>query len=200
MDETVTLRPRFGRIPAASVALIAAAGIVAICVSGDLTQFRYIGILLLLAFLSWLTYWRPAVILSPAGVEFINLFRTRRITWPAIQRIETKYALTIHTEAGKFTAWAAPSPSRFAAGRVSKRDVTGLPESTYSAQKRVGLGDLPNSDSGIAALQVRRRWEGYRDAGLLDSPDGTGVVTTWHRASLAVFAALVLACVLPFIL
>jgi len=199
MDETVTLRPRFGRIPAALVALIAAVGIIAAIVSRDTNQLRYIGLLLLVAFLAWLTYWRPAVVISPAGVELVNLFRTRRVTWPAIQRIETKYALTLYTAVGKFTAWAAPAPSRLAAGRASKRDVTGLPESTYSAEKRVGLGDLPHSDSGAAALQVRRRWESYRDAGLLDRPEGTGVVTTWHWLSVVAFAALIVASILSFV-
>jgi hypothetical protein len=199
MDETVTLRPRFGRIPAAAVCIIAALGIVSLFVPGDPSQLRFIGVLLLVGFLSWLTYWRPAVILSPAGVEFINLFRTRRITWPAIQRIETKYALTVYTAAGKFTAWAAPAPSRFAVGRASKGDVAGLPESTFSAGERVGLGDLPNSDSGAAALQVRRRWESYRDAGLLEGLEGTGVVTTWHTISIVVFGVLVLASILAFV-
>lgn len=98
-------------------------------------------------------------------------------------------------------AWAAPAPGIFAATRVSGSDLRGLPESTYSSDNRIGPGDIPTSDSGLAGYHVRRQWEQYRDAGLLDDEgarriEGTGVETTWHWRYLAILGGLVIVSVI----
>ncbi len=201
MDKTVTLRPLFGRILTVMVWAIGAAVIISVVVSGEWQQLRTaLAPVLLLCFAVWMAFWAPRVSLSPAGVELVNLMRTRTISWPAIQRIETKYTLTLYTAVGRFSAWAAPAPSRFAVLGASRRDVRGLPDSTFSAENRIGLGDLPTSDSGLAAMQIRKAWEGYRDQGLLGTVDGTGVTTRWHPVTIAILGVLVIVVVLGIVL
>jgi hypothetical protein len=201
MEEPVTLRPVFGRVLTILIWAIVGAVIIALVVAGDWVHLATaIAPLLLVAFATWMGFWAPCVKLSPAGVELVNVFRTRTVSWPAIQRIETKYSLTLYTKVGRFSAWAAPAPSRFAAMTASRKDLGGLPESTFSAENRVGLGDLPTSDSGLAALHVRRAWEGYRDAGLLGAVEGTGVKTRWHPVILVVLAVLVVGVILSITL
>jgi hypothetical protein len=201
MEKTTTLRPVFGRIITALIAAIGIAVIVSLIATG---QFRQLGLslspVLLTVYVVWMLFWAPCVRLSPAGVELVNIIRTQTVSWPAIQRIETKYALTLYASDRKYVAWAAPAPSRFAAMSASRRDIKGLPESTFSAENRIGLGDLPTSDSGAAAMRVRRAWEGYRDAGLLGPVEGTGVTTTWHPVIIAVFGILVVGTVLSIAL
>lgn len=199
MNESVTLRPRFGKVLAIAVWLIVVFSLVTLVIEGNIEHLlRFTWGLLLIALGAWLLFWRPAVTISTAGVDFINLLRTRHITWPAIQRVDTKYSLTLYTTAGKFSAWAAPAPSRVSAARASKQDLRGLPESTYGAGNSVALGDIPSSDSGLAGYHVRRQWEALRDAGHLDSGvvEGSGVTTTWHRFSAIALGVLVIATAL----
>jgi hypothetical protein len=192
-----TLRPRFSRVLTVLVWVIVACALGAFVFTGNVAELgRAVAPLLLLAYLTWMMFWKPSVTVGPAGVEFVNLLRTHRITWPAINRIDTKYALTLYTPTGRFVAWSAPAPSRLAVMRASKQDMRGLPESTYGAENRIGIGDIPSSDSGLASLHVRRHWEHYRDAGLLGEVEGTGVVTTWHRVPMVILAVLVVAVVL----
>ena len=199
MNESVTLRPRFGKVLCISVWVIMAVVLVSLIATLDGERIlRFTPGLLLIAFGAWLLFWRPAVRVEPFGVEFINLLRTRTISWPAIQRIDTKYALTLYTTGGKFSAWAAPAPGRGTLNRANKQDLRGLPESTYGPGNSVALGDVPSSESGAASLVVRRQWEALRDAGHLESGavEGTGVTTTWHYYSAAALAVLIIASVL----
>lgn len=204
MTEPVVLRPRFGLVLCFIVWAIVALCIVSLIVQGDpIALLRFAPAFLLAAFACWVLFWAPAVRIDEGGVSLINLVRTVRITWPAVATIETKYAMTVRTVAGvKHTAWAAPGPSRFSTYRATKADLTNLPESTYSAGNSVGIGDVPHSDSGIAALYARRYWEQLRADGYLDSGvvEGSGVVITWHRTTLIVLAVLVVATLVGILL
>lgn len=198
MNEIITLRPRFGQVLTIVVAVIVVAGLVSFVVVGDYAGLaRAAGIMLLLAFGTWLLFWSPSVSVDPAGVVIRNLIREHRITWPAIERIDTRYALELYTTAGKFTAWAAPAPNRLSSTRAGRNDLKGLPESTYGAGGSIRPGDLPTSESGQASLLVRRQWEAMRNAGHLDAGvvEGSGVVTTWLWTHVAVLAMLVIASV-----
>lgn len=177
--------------------------IVAVCVvalflqGDDFSALRFAPAFLLAAYLCWMLFWGPCVRVDAAGVALVNIVRTVRITWPAIASVDTKYSLTIRTAHGKYTAWAAPGPSRFTTYRATKSDLSNLPKSTYGAGGSVGIGDVPSSDSGIAALNVRRTWEKLLEGGYLDSGvvEGTGVVATWHTNQLIVLGVLVVATV-----
>jgi len=121
--------------------------------------------LALVGFMAWALYWRPKVVVSAGGVRVVNVFRTLDIPWPAIQEIETKWALTLGTAFGTVRAWAAPAPGRqlLHRARPSDRKIGG-----YRRGDTARPSDLPQSDSGAAAQIVRQRWSHHREAGHLD--------------------------------
>lgn len=195
-QDSVTLRSRFGIGLVIVVWLILAAVFISMIVGLQGLQLaRYTALFALIAYVLWILLWSPSVTIAPSGVTIRNLLRSHAVSWPAIQRIDTRFSLTLYTTAGKIPAWSAPAPSRFAAQRAARSEVRrSLPESTYLAGS-IRPGDIPQSDSGIAALYVRRYWEQMRDEGHLDSGvvEGTGVVTTWLlRESLVLFGLLLL--------
>jgi hypothetical protein len=117
----------------------------------------------------WAVLWRPQVEVDDAGVRLVNVFRTVSLPWPSIQAIDTKWALTLVTAYGIYTAWAAPAPGAAATMRTHRSETKGLPDSTYGPEG-IRPGDLPSSASGETALLIRERWEKLRDAGYLDDP------------------------------
>lgn len=192
-SETTTLRSRFGQTLVVVVWAIIAAFAVALIAQGQILPILKYGALpVLAAFVVWLLMWSPSVTIGPSGVTVRNLLRTNDVSWPAIQRIDTRFALTLYTSAGTIVAWSAPAPSRFAALRSTRSDLSNLPESSYLAGS-IRPGDIPKSDSGLAALYVRRYYEQLRDAGYLDSGaiEGSGVGTTWLLRESCVLLALV---------
>jgi hypothetical protein len=195
-QDSTTLRSRFGIVLVIVMWLILAAVLISMVVGLQLLELaRYAPLLLLIGYVLWILLWSPSVTIAPSGVTVRNLLRSHAVSWPAIQRIDTRFSLTLYTTAGRIPAWSAPAPSRFAALRLSRSDVgRSLPESTYLAGS-IRPGDIPQSDSGLAALYVRRYWEQLRDEGYLESGvvEGSGVVTTWLlRESLALFGLLLL--------
>ena len=201
MEQSVTLRPRFGRVLTVIVGALIVFALGSLVAAGSAHLLaRSAAPLVFFGFLVWMTFWAPCIRIDPAHVSFVNVVRTRDFSWPAIQRIDTKYALTLYTAEGKFTAWSAPAPGRHSATLVSKGDLKGLPESTFGAEGRIALGDIPTSDAGLAALHVRRIWEQYRDAGLFVGIDGSGVVTTWHKTTIVILVVLFVATVLSLTL
>lgn len=202
-SDSTTLRSRFGRVLVIVVWAILVAFLVSLIVElNPNSLLRDTPLILLGGFGVWLLMWSPSVTIAPSGVTVRNLLRTNDISWPAIQTIDTRFALTLQTPAGKIVAWSAPAPSRFAALRATRTELADLPESSF-AMGGIRPGDIPQTDSGLAALYVRRYWEQLRDAGYLDSGvvEGTGVVTRWLRREtatligLVVVSALVLALV-----
>jgi Bacterial PH domain len=192
--DSVTLRPRFGQVLTVIVGLICSAALVTYVVIGDFAGLaRYAWPLLLVAFLSWMLFWSPSLTVDPGGVVIRNLLREHRVSWPAILRIDTKYALTLYTNRGKYTAWSAPAPSILATTRATRSDLKSLPESTYGAGGGIRPGDLPTSDSGLAGFLVRQKYEALRDAGHLDKAvvEGRGVTTRWLLPNAIVLAILV---------
>jgi hypothetical protein len=197
--EVVEYRPRFGRVLAAAVAVLGVAGLVSGFAADWRATLPYLPVIAVVVLWVWAAYWRPAVIVTPAGVELRNISRTIELPWPANERVETRYALTLHTAYGTYAAWAAPASGRsrsMAAGGDAARD---LPESTYQAGT-VGSGDLLVSSSGQAAAIVRSRWEELRDAGLLDDPrvERSRPTVRWHVATLVALAVLAAASVAAF--
>jgi hypothetical protein len=194
--DSTTLRSRFGRVLTVIVWVVLAVFLVGFVIQLDgLQLLRYTPVIVLMGYLTWLLMWSPSVTIAPQGVTVRNLIRSTVVSWPAIERIDTRFALTLYTRAGRVTAWSAPAPSRFASYRATRGELAKLPESTYLAGA-IRPGDIPHSDSGLAALYVRRYWEQLRDAGYLDSGvvEGTGTVTTWlPREAFALIGLAVLA-------
>ena len=198
VNETVTFQPAFARGLSAVAAVLSAVALALTAVGDPTSALRYLPVFLLVPLAVWTLYGRPAVVISDGGVELRNVTRTVHLPWPAIRRIDTKYALTLETAYGVFAAWAAPAPSRTAAVHATRNVMQHQPESAYHAG---GLrpGDLAGTASGDAAGYVRRRWEQLRDAGHLDDPrlERATPQVRWHLwpavtlAVLAVAAAVV---------
>jgi Bacterial PH domain len=194
-EDSTTLRSRFGRVLVVFVWVVCAGVVVSLVAQFNLSDFvKSIALVALAAYGIWLLFWSPSVTIAPSGVTVRNILREHAISWPAIQRVDTRYALTIYTSGRKITSWSAPAPSRFAAMRAPRLDLTRLPESSYDADTlSVRPGDIPQSASGQAALYVRRYWQQLRSAGYLDSGviEGTGVVTRWLRNETVILLGLV---------
>jgi len=198
IETDITMPSRFGRILAVVTALIAGYGLVFTVVEAGwegllVSSWPFVFIV----YFAYAIFWAPSVTVSDGGVTLRNVLRTIHLPWPAIQRIDTKFALTLYTSYGHFAAWAAPAPTRYSVGQTDKSDLARLPESTYFAGT-VRPGDNPASDSGQAALVVRQRWEALRDAGHLDSarlekerPD-----IHWHLVTIVALVVLGAAAVL----
>lgn len=196
--DVVEYRPAFGRVLAVVVAALGVGGLVTGLVADPGATWPFVAPVLLVVALVGAAYWRPAVVVSPAGVELRNVTRTIELPWPAIQRVDTKYALTLHTAYGDYAAWAAPAPSRARVTVSGTDDAAHLPGSSYGAGGSVRPGDLASTASGQAAILVRSRWEELRDAGLLDDPriEHARPRVRWHVGTLAAIVVLIAASAL----
>jgi hypothetical protein len=117
---------------------------------------------------------RPQIRVTESGVEIVNPYREFEISWSAIERIDTKWGLTLQVGNRKYGAWSAPAPGRHSSYRAARFEGKHLPESSYLAGT-VRPGDLVSSDSGAAAYTIRKEWERRRDLGLLNTPAATSV-------------------------
>ena len=138
----------------------------------------------------WAIFWRPSVEVSDAGVRMVNVTRTIDIPWPAVVAVETRYALTLDTAYGRFSAWAAPAPGAGPALRTAMRNRPRRDTGTNDSDETVTsttIGELEGTPSGDAAMIVRRRWERLKDAGHLDDPriefDDAPIRWHWHVAA-----------------
>ena len=215
LPETAVIRPTSGKVLTVVIGLFAAVGLFSFVYRGewrDALGFTPLGVVVV--YLCWLLFWYPSVTVEPSGVRVRNPLRTFQVSWPAIVRIDTRYALTLFTRTTKkIVAWSAPSPSRYAGINTVRPDLSGLNPNlgrtsdgvetpgeglSRPAVDSVKLGDIPRSESGLAALHVRRAWTALRDAGYLDSGvlEGTGVVTRWNAAPLGAAGILIVLAVL----
>ncbi|KHL01678.1 PH domain-containing protein [Sinomonas humi] len=147
---------------------LAAFGLVVTLAQSGITGLRFAAPLALMAFAGWSLFWRPAVVVSDAGVELVNPLRRIGVSWEALAFVDTKYALTLGTGAGRFAAWAAPAPGVLGARHARPESLTGLPATSYGPGQTVRPGDLSHTVSGQAALLVRRRWADQVERGLLE--------------------------------
>ncbi|MBB2923878.1 PH domain-containing protein [Cellulomonas cellasea] len=190
--DDVELRPGFGRVLTYGTWLVCAATVVATVLDDPVEGLRVAAPAALVSLVVWALFGRPAVVVTPAGVELRNVLRTVELPWPTIQLVDTRFALTLRTAYGTYAAWAAPAPSRSTALRAGPGDLAEVPGSARGAGGAVRPGDLPSTPSGEAALVVRRRWEQLRDAGHLDDPrlERERPRVRWHVRTLAAVAVL----------
>jgi hypothetical protein len=184
-----TFKARTNRWFAGFSWFVAAAGLAGLVVAGGLPALAGASPLLLIAYLGWLLFWRPAVVVDDAGVTIENPFRAVRVPWAALVHVDTRYALTLVTPGKSYGAWAAPAPGIWGGRNARPEDLRGLPDSTYGPGNSVRPGDLKTTDSGQAAQLVRGRWQQLVDSGLLDAgaADTTPVTVTfrWREAAVA---------------
>lgn len=194
--QPTTFRPVFGRVLAIVVGVIVVLGLVGFVVIGDgLALVRFAWGPLFVAVAAFGAFWFPSVSVAEHEVTVRNVFSTAHVPWPAIQRVDTKFALTLFLPEGKkVTAWASPAPNRYAA------QVGMTKETKLAARDQGGAirpGDLLDTPSGAVAYVIRRNWEELRDDGKLDAGVEPGSVRRdWHWPLIAALAVLGLATVL----
>lgn len=198
--QPTTFRPLFGRILAVVVAAIVALGLAGFVVIGDgPALLRYAWGPLLVVAAAFAAFWFPSVSVAEHEVTVRNVLSTWHVPWPAIQRVDTKYALTLYLPEGrKISAWASPAPNRYAAQVGITR------ETKLAAREQGGAirpGDLLDTPSGAVAYVIRRHWEELRDDGKLDAGVEPGSLRRdWHWPVIATLAVLAVATVLGFAL
>lgn len=184
--ETV-LRPRFGQVLAAAVIAICLVAVIGFALIGDTAALlRGLFPLALGAIGSLALFWRPSVRITPAELVLTNPFRTVRITWPAVQEIETQWSLIVTAGDRRFSAWAAPRESAMSSGRrrPSHAHGTGGDPPAHSSSRGVP------GNGALAGALAARQWQAYRDRGLLGAVEGTGVEVHWHGRTIAVLVLL----------
>ncbi len=155
------LRPSGSRVLAVLTWVVVVGGTLTMVVSdrGDLAHS-----LAPLAFISLLVYvtlWRPAVAVDDRAVRLENTLRRIVVPYPQLLEIDTRWALTLHTTAGRYVAWAAPASGRRHTSLPSHSARHGL-EAGADPAGGVRSSAVPDTDSGAAALAVRTRWEASR--------------------------------------
>ena len=150
---------------------------------------------ILLSYLGWLTYWAPNLELADELVILRNPFRTIRLNLAAVTRIDTKFALSLYVQEVRFVAWAAPAPGRHSVARTARSELTYLPKASYGIAGTIGLGDLPNSDSGAAAYLIRNNWQQVQDRLVVEVAGTAGAAATgfssqWHFARIGILLLL----------
>lgn len=179
--QEVHYRPAFGRVLSVVTMVLCAAAIGALIWDDPLSALRYAWPLVFVAILAWALFWRPELHVEPHGVTVVNVLRTHFLPWPAVQSIDTRFALTLQTRTQRVPVWATPAPGRHRALGLASKDFDGV-----GASARGPLGELRPSDavstpSGNLAQTIRGQWEELRDAGLLAAGEEPGgEKTTWH--------------------
>jgi Bacterial PH domain len=186
-------RPAFGRALTVAIAALCAVTAIVTFIGGGLDDLLQFGPwLALTAGACWATFWRPCVEVSDGGVRLVNVTRTIDVPWPAITGVETRWALTLLTAYGKFTAWAAPAPGRGPMRKATRVDAN-LIGRAVGAQRAAAPLEISPGAAKEAAEIVRDHWERLRAAGHLDNPmlEHERVPVRWHVGTMAVGIVLV---------
>jgi len=193
-------RPAFGRVLTIVVGIVALTGMVGLVIGDDLQSLLRFGAwFVLLVAVTIALYWMPVVEVLEHEVLVRNPLSTWHVPWPEIQRIDTKWALTLYTRSVRIEAWAAPSSGRYTVFTLGPDD-TKVSETARLAGS-IRPGDTLSSESGAAANHIRRHWEQLRDDGLLDGAVEVGALRRdWHPRTIALLAALATLGVLGLVL
>jgi hypothetical protein len=193
------LRPAFGRVLTVITVAICAAGVIGFVVGGDIGGLlRYSWGLMLVAAVAVCALWLPSLAITEAEVTVRNVFSTIHVPWAAIERVDTKWALTLYIGERRVTAWASPAPSRYSSQVSNTSDARLAGEASGS---NIRPGDLLNTDSGAAAWLIRRHGEELRQDGVIGAgADSVTVRRDIHWIAIGALSALTAATVLGFAL
>jgi hypothetical protein len=182
-SEPYRYRPLFGRVLTVVVAIIGVVGLVGLAVLGDWANLATtVWPLVFFGGLVYALFWRPMISVDERGLTVVNIFRTVLLPWAALERIDTRYSLTLFTPTRKVPVWAAPGPS-------ARR--------TTASDRGVGRGPASLRIADV----VNERWDALREAGALTETDReAGVTARTHWITIAVLVALAVASVLSVIL
>lgn len=135
------------------------------------------GVLTLLAVVASLSVayvfaWRPEVVVDDAGVLLRNLVRDVHVPWNRLERVGTRWALSLETTDGRsFPSWAvtARNRSRDSAGRrgvggvLAGQDLGALDRRLgvpADSEPAAGLRDhVTGGSTGLVSERIVTRWE-----------------------------------------
>jgi len=199
--DEVVYRPAFGRVLAVVTVVVSAIGVVALLWVDAAAGIRYVWPIILVAALAWALFWRPSLHVEQHGVTVENVLRTYFVPWPAIEDVDTRYSLTLYTVNGRISVWAAPAPGRHRMMGLAQKDFDGVGDSARSELGGLRPADALSLPSGNLAQLIRGHWEQLRDAGAFArGVDPESSTVTWHKATITVLAALVLATLAGLVL
>jgi len=213
--------PVGARIGAACVLAIAAWWAVDLALAGRVAELvRALPWLLLVGVVDYAVFWRPAVLVDDEGVGLRNIVRDVRVPWGALTALDTRYALTLVTDGGRYQSWAAAAPGKPSllkrgffdrrlasgqevpeAGRRDAADPRWLAEGARGERSSAAL----TSDSGAAAFLVDQRWRRWqattataaRPDPTHEAPGSSGRPSvTWNVPLATTAVVLLLACLL----
>ncbi len=149
-------RPPVGVLVTVLWAVVTVVWLGAAALAGWRSLLVQLPVALLVAGLVYATCTRPLVAVGPDGVLLRNVLRDVRVPWPALEAVETKYALTLTAGGRRFAAWAAPAPSRFTTTRATPSDLRSLAWDPDDGP--IPASATLRSDAGAAAALIRRFW------------------------------------------
>lgn len=195
--QEVSYRPAFGRTLAVVTVVVCAAGVVALFWADAPSAIRYVWPIILVAVIAWALFWRPSLLMQEHGLTIENVFRTYFVPWPAIQGIDTRYSLTIHTSRGRIPVWATPAPPRHRTFGLAQKDFDGVGPTARGEHGSLRPSDALTTPSGNLAQAIRGHWERLRESGAFASGEDPDAFTvTWHYATVIAVAALIAATVI----
>ncbi len=174
-----TFRPLFGRVLAVVVGVVVVLGLAGFVLAGEYASLvRFAWPALLIGVGAFAAFWFPSIAVAEHEVTVRNVFSTVHVPWPAIQRVDTKWALTLyvsdeHRPGGKkVSAWASPAPNRYAAQVGPTKDARLAAKDQGGA---IRPGDLLETPSGAVAFVIRSHWDDLRESGALDARRRAGL-------------------------
>lgn len=191
MSRPVVFRPRGGVVLAAVAIAICAVALIWLLVTdgfGGLLLWSWP--IVAFAWLAYALYIRPCVIVTDGFVEIRNPLRSHRVPWGDVDRVESRYALTVRTHSGTvIRAWAAPAPGARQALSTRREDV----RNTFGDDETRRPSDALGTQSGDATAIVMRHLDAFARSGEPARPGGT--TTTWAVLPAVVTVALLGAAV-----
>jgi hypothetical protein len=175
MGTTEVLRSRSSQALAVAMVIASVLALGTAVPYGLDALLTYGGAIALVGVLAWAVFWEPHVEVSDGGVKVANTLRTIEVPWPAVESIDGRYGLRLHTPYGKVVAWGADAP----VGRKRSRGVVG------------------ETAAAVIERQVELRAAGHLADPKLEQP---ALRTTWHvRTSAAISVLVVATVVLPLL-
>jgi len=101
----------------------------------------------------WIFVIMPKIVYSNQRIEIHNPFTTVKVPWTEVIGYLTKYSFTVQTVTAKYSSWAAPAPSIFAARRTHKAD---FKSRDLTSKTIITPSESPNSASGAAYVLAMR--------------------------------------------
>ncbi len=138
MAHTQVYRSGTTRALGAVTVLICLGGLVTLALRHEGQLLRFGPALVLAAWLVWLAYWRPKVVVDDEAVTLHNVFRTVRVPWSSVVELHSRYGLKVETQFGSYNAWAVPAP--FGRERLRGTETEATLMARHRMERLQGLG------------------------------------------------------------